>query len=108
MTPPVVNAVITHFFGRHGRRPQSRPPQQVRIAQPDCKGKHKPSECTFQAAKCHFCKKKGHISKVCLSKNKKTSSRTSQLVTEEGNTYNTKNTLCFTQGLTTQKPFKLQ
>ena len=82
MMQPVGNAVITQFSRRHGRRPQSCPPRQVRIAQPDCylrKSKHKLSECKFQAAECHFCKKKGHISKVCL--------------TEEGDAYNTKDDL---------------
>ena len=115
MMPPTVNAVITQSSGRHGRRLQSLPPRQARVAQPDCYrcgAKHKPSECKFREAECHFCKKKGHIAKVCLSKNKKSSSRTNQLVTEEGDTYNTKkmtrNTPCFTQGLTTQNPFKSQ
>ena len=59
------------------------------MAQPDCYrcgAKHKPSGCKFREAECHFCKKKGHIAKAKI----KSSSRTNQLVTEEGDTYNTK------------------
>lgn len=34
-----------------------------------CGGTHKRESCKFRDAECHSCKKKGHISKVCRSKN---------------------------------------
>ena len=33
-----------------------------------CGGKHEPKECRFKDSECHFCHKKGHISKVCRKK----------------------------------------
>ena len=30
-----------------------------------CEGKHKATACPFKEAKCHACKKRGHIAKVC-------------------------------------------
>ena len=30
--------------------------------------RHKPEECIFKDKDCYFCKKKGHISKVCMAK----------------------------------------
>ena len=33
-----------------------------------CGANHKPTDCKFQDAECNFCKKKGHIAKVCCSK----------------------------------------
>ena len=33
-----------------------------------CGGKHEPKECRFKDLECHFCHKKGHISKVCRKK----------------------------------------
>ena len=72
--PPAVNAVVTQSFGRHGRRPQSHPPQQARVTQPDCYrcgGKHKPSECKFRETVCHFCKKRGISQKYVYPKTKK-------------------------------------
>ena len=33
-----------------------------------CGGKHNQSTCRFKSEVCHFCKKRGHIAKVCRSK----------------------------------------
>ena len=33
-----------------------------------CGRKHEPKECRFKDSECHFCHKKGHISKVCRKK----------------------------------------
>ena len=72
MMSPIVHAVITQSAGRHKKKLPARPPRPTRISpQPDCYrcgAKHKPSECKFREAECHFCKKKGHISKVCFAK----------------------------------------
>ena len=46
-----------------------------------CGAKHKASDCKFREAECRYCKKKGHIAKVCLSKAKaqQNQTRTGQL-----------------------------
>ena len=33
-----------------------------------CEGKRTATDCKFRDAECNFCKKKGHIAKVCRSK----------------------------------------
>ena len=33
-----------------------------------CGGKHDPSQCSFREYECHYCKKKGHLAKVCRKK----------------------------------------
>lgn len=35
-----------------------------------CGGQHTPQSCRFSTAVCHYCKKRGHISRVCLTKTK--------------------------------------
>jgi len=57
------------------RKNFNRPPSQAQRAPvtPDCYrcgAKHKTADCKFRDAECHFCKKKGHIAKVCRSKAK--------------------------------------
>lgn len=92
MLSPVVHAVITQSAGRKGKKLQAHLPRSTRMSpQLDCYHcgtKYKPLECKFREAECHFCKKKGHISKVCFIKNKnqKKASRTNQLVSEESDT----------------------
>ena len=50
-----------------------------------CGAKHKASDCKFRDAECHFCKKKGHIAKMCRSKAKmqQNQTRTNQLHSTE-------------------------
>ena len=58
----------------HVRKPwqSQRPKRQDTIPQIvpcfRCGGKHEPKECRFKDLECHFCHKKGHISKVCRKK----------------------------------------
>ena len=35
-----------------------------------CGGPHLPKDCYFKDAECHFCKKRGHLAKVCRAKTK--------------------------------------
>ena len=35
-----------------------------------CGGKHQPAVCKFKEAECHYCKKPGHIARVCRAKAK--------------------------------------
>jgi len=44
-----------------------------------CGAKHKATDCKFKDAECNFCKKKGHIAKVCHSKLKMQKSETHQM-----------------------------
>ena len=55
---------------RNLRNFSNNPPKQLQKALEcyRCGGKHKPTDCRFQEAECHYCKKKGHIAKVCCSK----------------------------------------
>jgi len=47
-----------------------------------CGAKHKATDCRFKDAECNFCKKKGHIAKVCHSKLKIQKSETHQMHTD--------------------------
>ena len=55
-----------------------------------CRGTHLPKDCYFKDAECHFCKKRGHIAKVCRAKTKAEGRRhqhkTRQLTTEDEET----------------------
>ena len=55
-----------------------------------CGGTHLPKDCYFKDAECHFCKKRGHIAKVCHPKTKAEGYRhqhkTHQLTTEDEET----------------------
>ena len=53
---------------RSSRKPPNQQQQPQKANSTDCyrcDGKHKALDCKFQNAKCNFCKKKGHIAKVC-------------------------------------------
>ena len=84
----VVHAMSNQPMGRYTKKQHSRSPRQARMSPSldcyRCGAKHKPSECKFREAECHFCKKKGHMSKVCCAKNKtqQVSSGTNQLTSE--------------------------
>ena len=55
-----------------------------------CGGTHLPKDCYFKDVECHFCKKRGHIAKVCHAKTKAEGHRhqhkTHQLTTEDEET----------------------
>ena len=49
-----------------------------------CGGQHQAKDCQFKDAECHYCKKRGHIAKVCRSKAKgRQQGKTHQLTREE-------------------------
>ena len=71
---------------RSSRKPPTQQQQPRRANSTDCYrcgGKHKASECKFRDAECNFCKKKGHIAKVCRSRLKLHKSHTYQLHTTD-------------------------
>ena len=39
-----------------------------------CEGRHQPNSCPFKDKECFFCHKKGHITKVCRSKSRRSTS----------------------------------
>ena len=59
--PPLPQAPPVHKVGQPQR--SDRQPECYR-----CGGKHHPSACTCKQLDCHFCKKKGHIAKMCRKK----------------------------------------
>lgn len=54
--------------GDHPRQNQSPQFRGGRQECYKCGGKHHPSRCPFHEYECHFCKKKGHLAKVCRKK----------------------------------------
>ena len=46
-------------------------------------GSHKASECKFKDAECHYCKKKGHIARVCRSRLRKQKAKQAHQLTDE-------------------------
>ncbi len=55
------------------------PPQDQSRACYRCGGKHQPTVCKFKEAVCHYCKKTGHISRVCRAKAQKEKKTTHHL-----------------------------
>ena len=78
---------------------KNRPTPLVRLATSNtplkpcyrCGGNHLQSKCHFKDATCNYCKKRGHIAKVCCSRLKKqappTQKSTNQVVAEDTPTY---------------------
>ena len=50
--------------------PRNSPPPRGQTNCYRCGGKHNAADCRLKEAVCHFCKKKGHIARVCRSKAK--------------------------------------
>ena len=48
-----------------------------------CGGRHEPTHCTYKNYECHYCKKKGHLAKMCRKKSRPREQKTHH-VTEEG------------------------
>ena len=61
---PLTPAV--HRLGKEERSPRNTRPPEGSCSR--CGGQHRASDCRFKTATCHFCKKKGHLAKVCRSK----------------------------------------
>ena len=79
-TVPDVNRIHSEKnAGNVSRRPKSISKQHGRISNKEkcnrCGESHASSECKFKFSKCYFCKKTGHIAKVCRSKGKSDSAR---------------------------------
>ncbi|XP_053605087.1 uncharacterized protein K02A2.6-like [Plodia interpunctella] len=68
-----------------------------------CGDKH-PGECRFLNAVCHFCKKKGHIEKICISKKKNAPKQVN--FTSEGFADNLNGIYCI-QGLKRVPPYEI-
>ena len=50
--------------------PRTSPPQGQQKDCFRCGGSHKPMDCRFKTAVCHFCKKRGHIARACITEAK--------------------------------------
>ena len=48
-----------------------------------CGGQHKQSACPREEWVCHFCKKKGHLAKVCRKKHKQKTEQTNAVTVEQ-------------------------
>ena len=48
-----------------------------------CGGKHHPSKCTFREYECHYCKKRGHLAKVCKKRNTNKSEQANVVLSED-------------------------
>ena len=48
-----------------------------------CGGRHEPSTCPFKQYDCHFCKKKGHLARVCRKKSRSSPERAHHVGGEE-------------------------
>ena len=59
----------------HDRKPQRDKDEQRRKPCFRCGSEHLPDTCKFRDVTCHYCNKKGHIDKVCLSKKRDTSAK---------------------------------
>ena len=69
-----VHVIKGTLSNKHAQRAQTLP--QGKSVLPicyRCGAKHKATECRFKEAECNFCKKKGHIAKVCRSRLKQKS-----------------------------------
>ena len=85
---------VHHVRRQRGRHQGQRSPHgqpSTRSAKFSCyrcgNSEHKPAECPFKEAECHFCHRTGHIAKVCRSKLKqrsafKASTKTTNAVSE--------------------------
>ena len=62
--------------------PRSPQPQDQQRDCYHCGGNHKPMDCKFKDAVCHFCKKRGHIARACQTKAKQTKGRQAHYVLE--------------------------
>ena len=51
-----------------------------------CGGKHHPSSCPCKEFRCHFCKKRGHLAKMCRKKNKSRPEQANTVREEEAKT----------------------
>ena len=65
--PSPTDATI-HSIDRSNNKTTYRRTVQQTLPCSRCGGRHRPSDCKFKDATCHFCKKKGHLARVCRTK----------------------------------------
>ena len=89
--PPAPQTAV-HRVGQHkqdGPRQQSKQQGSSYSAKLQCYrcgGKHHPSSCPCKEFVCHFCKKKGHLAKMCRKKNRSKAEQTNTVTEEETQT----------------------
>ena len=68
-----VNKIYVPPRGRTEKiRQEPRPDERSEEECSRCGATHKPSKCSFRHATCHYCKKRGHMSRVTTVKNEDT------------------------------------
>ena len=88
--PPPASQTPVYRVGQQRKQQHNGSKQQGRTTPPSgsaeyhrCGGRHSASGCPCREFVCHFCKKKGHLAKVCRRKNKYRTELTNDVNAEE-------------------------